>query len=257
VKSAIILASLFAEGETTIEEPLPTRDHTELMLKSCGGDIVKRGNAIISRPVEKLSPLNVQVPGDISSAAFFLVSALITPGSSVIVENVGVNPTRTGLLDALKEMGACIELLNKRVVAGEPVADISAKCSPLSAIEISGASIPRMIDEIPVFAVAALAAKGTTSIKDAQELKVKESNRINAMAVELSKLGARVLEKPDGLEIEGGHPLAGASVSSRNDHRVAMSLAVASLIAKGETIIDGSEFVDISFPGFFESFKKL
>jgi 3-phosphoshikimate 1-carboxyvinyltransferase len=257
VKSAIILAGLYAEGATTIEEPVPTRDHTELMLKASGADLERRGIAITVRPAQKLSPLRVHVPGDISSAAYFIVAAIITPGSEATVKNVGINPTRTGILDALKDMGANIKIANMREEAGEAIADITASYSALEAVEISGAAIPRMIDEIPVLAVAALAAKGKTIIRDAQELKVKESNRINAMAAELSKLGAKIEERPDGLEISGKNPLTGSAVDSRGDHRVAMSLAVASLIAKGETSISGCECVDISYPGFFEAFDML
>ncbi|MDR1641898.1 MAG: 3-phosphoshikimate 1-carboxyvinyltransferase [Clostridiales bacterium] len=257
VKSAILLASLFADGETVIEEPIPSRDHTELMLRACGAGIERRGNHIYCHSAKRLNPFVAKVPGDISSAAFFIAAALITPGSSIQIENVGVNPTRTGILEAFRAMGADIDVINLRSEAGEPVGDILAKHSKLVGTEISGNIIPRMIDEVPVFAVAALAAKGKTVIKDAQELKVKEVNRIDALAKQLSKLGAHVEERPDGLIIEGGHPLTGAVVESGGDHRMAMSLAIASLIAKGETVIKDSGCVDISFPGFFDCLERV
>ncbi|MDR1536746.1 MAG: 3-phosphoshikimate 1-carboxyvinyltransferase [Clostridiales bacterium] len=257
VKSAILLASLFAQGETAIEEPVPSRNHTEIMLGAFGADIQKKGGKIISRPVSELKAQNIAVPGDISSAAFFMAAALITPGSKVTIEGVGVNPTRTGLVDALLEMGGRIEISNSRSVGGEPVADLTACHSRLKGISISGGILPRMIDEVPIFAAVALFAEGRTSISDAGELKFKESNRLNAMAVELGKLGAHVIETDDGLIIDGGFPLHGAPTDSRDDHRVAMSLAIASIMASGSTVINGSECVDISYPGFFEQLASL
>jgi len=252
VKSALLLAGLYAKDETIIREPAPCRDHTELMLREMGADIVTDGNTITCRPCDRLRGGKITVPGDISSAAFFLTAALILPGSRLVIKNVGINKTRTGVIDALRKMGGSITLLNERKSGGEPVADIEVSSSSLKGITISGEIIPRMIDEIPVFAVAALFAKGVTVIKDAGELRVKESDRILTMTEELTKMGGKVTPTEDGMIIEGGHPLTGAQVNSYNDHRVAMSLAVAGLAAKGKTVIQDSECADISFPGFYE-----
>lgn len=257
VKSAILLASLFAESETTIIEPEKTRDHTEIMLNHLGANIETNGNTIISRPVKQLFAKNIKIPGDISSAAFLIVAALILPDSHIIIENIGVNETRIGIITALKEMGGNISLLNERAESGEPVADIEVKSSELKGITIGGSIIPKMIDEIPVLSVAALFAKGKTIIKDAAELKVKESNRIKTMSEELGKLGAQITETDDGMIITGGHLLKGANVESHNDHRVAMSLAIAALRAEGSTKITGAECTDISFPGFWDIISNL
>jgi 3-phosphoshikimate 1-carboxyvinyltransferase len=227
------------------------------MLRQFGAETQKKDGQIISRPVSMLYAQKITVPGDISSAAFFLIAGLITPGARLTVTGVGVNPTRTGLIDALAEMGGALELSNKRSVGGEPVADISVSCSALKPTTLSGAIIPRMIDEIPAFAVAALFAKGRTVIRDATELKVKESNRIHTIAEELGKMGGRLTETADGLIIDGGTPLHGAEVNSHQDHRIAMSLAVAALAAEGETRIMDSGCVDISFPKFFEQWSDL
>jgi 3-phosphoshikimate 1-carboxyvinyltransferase len=257
VKSAILLAGLYAEGVTTVIEPIATRDHTELMLNLFGGKIYKRGQYITCTPVSELTARQISIPGDISSAAFFIVAGLLIPDSEITVERVCVNHTRTGVLDSLAQMGARISLNNHCEIGGEPVADITARTSRLRGISLGGDIIPRMIDEAPVFAVAAAAAQGQTIIEDARELKYKESNRIGAMAAELAKMGASVVETDDGMIINGGAPLRGTTVESHTDHRVAMSMAVAASIASGQTRVNGADCVDISFPGFFELWQRL
>lgn len=257
VKSAILLASLFADSKTIINEPVASRNHTEIMLNYMGADIKKTDKKIISTPVKQLYSKEIEIPGDISSAAFFIVAGLIMQNSHILIKNVGINETRTGIIDSLKEMGGNINILNKKNDSGELTADIEVKSSNLKAITISGEIIPRMIDEIPIFAVAALFADGKTIIKDAEELKVKESNRIKTMSEELKKLGANVEETDDGMIIEGNSILKGNEVESHNDHRVAMSLSIAGLKAKGETVIKNSNCVNISFPNFYEYLEKL
>lgn len=257
VKSAIILAGLYADGVTKITEPETTRDHTEIMLNYLGADIKKEGNTIIVTPVKELTAKDIEVPGDISSAAYFIAAALICKDSNIIVKNVGVNPSRTGIITAFKSMGANIELLNERIVCGEAVADISAKTSQLHGTVIQGDIIPKLIDEIPVIASVACYAQGETIIADAQELKVKESDRIKTMTSELSKMGADITQTNDGMIIKGVNCLHGAKCESYNDHRVAMSISIAALGAEGETEITNSECVDISFPGYFALLKSI
>ncbi len=257
VKSSILLASLFAEGETVINEPVASRDHTEIMLNYFGADITNTDGKIVSKPVKELYGKPVQVPGDISSAAFFMVAGLIVPDSHIIIKNVGINPTRTGIIDALKAMGGDINILNERSAGGEAVADIEVKTSKLKATTLSGEIIPRMIDEIPVFTIAALHAEGTTTVKDAQELKVKESNRIATMAQELKKMGVDITETDDGMIIPGEQALKGAITESHLDHRVAMSIAIAALTAEGDTTINNADCVAISFPDFYEILDSL
>lgn len=257
VKSSILLASLFADGTTVINEPVASRDHTEIMLNYFGADIKNNNGRITSTPVDELYGKPVCVPGDISSAAFFMVAGLIVPDSHIIIENVGINPTRTGIIDALKAMGGNINIINERTSGGEAVADIEVKTSSLKATTLSGDIIPRMIDEIPVFAVAALHADGTTYVKDAQELKVKESNRIATMSEELGKMGAVITETDDGMIIDGQQKLHGAVTESHLDHRVAMSVAIAALTADGETTINNADCVAISFPDFYELLDSL
>lgn len=257
VKSSILLASLFAEGTTTIIEPVASRDHTEIMLNYFGANIKNENGVITSTPVEELYGKNLEVPGDISSAAFFMVAGLVVPNSHIIIENVGINPTRTGIIDALKAMGGYVEIINERKSGGELVGDIEVKTSNLKATTLEGSIIPRMIDEIPVFAVAALCAEGTTVVKDATELKVKESNRISTMSQELGKMGVVIEETDDGMIIKGNQKLKGATVYSHLDHRVAMSCAIASLIADGETTITDADCVGISFPNFYELLNNL
>lgn len=257
VKSSILLASLFAEGTTTIIEPVASRDHTEIMLNYFGANIKNENGVITSTPVEELYGKNLEVPGDISSAAFFMVAGLVVPNSHIIIENVGINPTRTGIIDALKAMGGYVEIINERKSGGELVGDIEVKTSKLKATTLEGSIIPRMIDEIPVFAVAALCAEGTTVVKDATELKVKESNRIATMSQELGKMGVVIEETDDGMIIKGNQKLKGAEVYSHLDHRVAMSCAIAGLITEGETTIIDADCVGISFPNFYNLLNNL
>lgn len=257
VKSAVILAGLYCDGETGITEPIKSRDHTERMLRYFGGQIQEAGNQVTVTGRPELEGRKVIVPGDISSAAFFLVAASIVPNSELLLQNVGVNPTRDGILEVLAGMGANFQLLNQREESGEPVTDILVKSSPLRGITIGGDIIPRLIDEIPVLAVAAAVAEGETIIKDAQELKVKETNRITAIVNELTKFGVEVEERADGLRILGGKPLHGAHCQSYHDHRMAMSMAVAGLFAEGETIITNPDCVNISFPGFAQLLQSL
>ena len=252
VKSCVLFAGLSTEGQTTVTEPFLSRDHSERMLRAFGADIEvdpDTCSVTVTGPTQ-LQGQSIIVPGDISSAAFWLVAATIVPGSNLLIENVGVNPTRTGILEALEQMGADITQENPRLVAGEPVADLCVRYSNLKAGSIGGALIPRLIDEIPILAVAAIFAKGTTVIQDAAELRVKESDRLTAMATQLHEMGAQVQERPDGLEIVGGTPLKGAEVDSYGDHRIAMSLAIAALRAQGPTYIQQAEAVAISYPDF-------
>jgi 3-phosphoshikimate 1-carboxyvinyltransferase len=251
VKSAILLCGLYADGETTVSEPHKSRDHTERMLRFFGVDVRERGLAVSVTGRQSLRPRGpLNIPADISSAAFFLVAAAVVPGSDLIIRNVGVNPTRTGIIDVLRQMGADLTLENAREQAGEPVADIRVRHRALRAAEIAGDIVPRLIDEIPVLSVAAAYAEGTTVIRDAAELRVKESDRIATMASELRKMGADVRERPDGMEIAGKERLAGAVCESHGDHRIAMSMAVAGLGAAGETTVRDTEWIETSFPGF-------
>jgi 3-phosphoshikimate 1-carboxyvinyltransferase len=258
VKSCILLAGLMAEGKTTVTEPALSRDHSERMLQAFGAEIGidPETHSVTVTGGAKLQGQPVVVPGDISSAAFWLVGAAIVPGSDLIVENVGVNPTRTGILEVLAMMDADIERINERVVAGEPVADLRVRHSQLKACTIAGDVIPRLIDEIPILAVAAIFARGTTVIRDAAELRVKESDRLQVMATQLNQLGAQITELPDGLEITGGTPLTGTGVDSHDDHRVAMSLAIAALCAKGTTTIHRAEAAAISYPEFTSTLQR-
>lgn len=254
VKSALLLAALYAKGPTLLHEPAPSRDHTERMLKAMGISLDTVGTQIVLDPAptadKPLPPLDISVPGDLSSAAFFIVAACLLPDSSVRVRDVGVNPTRTGLLDVLRGMGAQIIVENERLVSGEPVADIVARSSRLHGVTIGGDLVPRMIDEFPILAVAATQAEGITYVRDAAELRVKESDRIAAIASQLTRLGARIEERPDGFVIYGPTPLCGIEVDAHRDHRLAMSLAIAGLLATGRTSIEGAESIPDSFPGF-------
>lgn len=257
VKSAVLLAGLYADGITVVREPEKSRDHTERMLKGFGAELEVDGLAVKVKGGPKLEGQEIIVPGDISSAAFFLVAGAITKGSEIVIENVGLNPTRTGIIDILQTMGANLEILNQKEVAGEPIGDLRIKESNLKGITIGGEIIPRLIDEIPILAVAAAAAQGETIIKDAQELRVKETDRIKVMVEQLRKMGAEVEEREDGMIIQGGKPLKGALCHSSHDHRIAMSMAVAALIAQGETIIEEAQYIDISFPDFAGILDKL
>jgi 3-phosphoshikimate 1-carboxyvinyltransferase len=251
VKSAILLAGLYAEGVTSVNEPSKSRDHTERMFRFFGVEVSEEESRVRLRGRQKLVAKGLlDIPSDISSAAFFMVAASIVRGSDLTIRNVGVNPTRTGIIDVLAEMGADIALENRREQAGEPVADIRVRQKKLHGVEISGDMIPRAIDEIPVIAVAASYARGKTVIRNASELRVKESDRISTMAVELRKMGADVTELPDGLEISGRESLSGAVCESHGDHRIAMSVAVAGLAADGDTVVRDAGWIDTSFPGF-------
>lgn len=256
VKSAILLAALYAEDSTTVEGPIRTRDHTERLLSAMGADIKVDDSSIVLAP-GSLHAVDLRIPGDISSAAYWLVAATIHPNAKIEIKNVGINPTRSGIIDVLQSMGARIEVSHRRNEGGEPVADLSVESSELSATAIGGAIIPRAIDELPIIAVAAAVANGTTVIRDASELRVKESDRIATIVKELSKLGADIEERPDGMVIHGGKRLHGAPCYSYNDHRLAMTLAVAGLVAEGETTIQGAEAVEVSYPGFWQEMDKL
>lgn len=258
VKSAILIAALFAQGETTVQEPAKSRDHTERLLQAMGVKLKVNGTSVsLSSPVAALNSIDLYIPGDISSAAYWLVAAAIHPNAQVMVKNTGINSTRTGIIDVLLKMGARLRIENQRRVGDEPVADLLIESSELSGVEIGGDLIPRLIDEIPVIAVAACAAKGTTIIKDATELRVKETDRIRNLASELSKLGADVEEMPDGMVIHGRAKLHGATCSSHHDHRLAMALAIAGLIAEGQTLIEHAEVAGISYPSFWQDMASI
>lgn len=257
VKSAILLAGLYADGITKVTEPYLSRNHSELMLKSFGADINTVDTTVTISPASKLCGQKVNVPGDISSAAYFIVAGLIVPGSEILIKNVGINPTRAGIIDVVKDMGGDITLLNRRFLTGEETADILVKSSDLKGTEIGGKIIPALIDEIPVIAVLACFADGRTVIKDAHELKVKESNRIDVMVKNLSLMGADITATDDGMIINGGKPLHGAVIDSSYDHRIAMSFTIAGLNSDGETEISGDEIVNISYPGFYNDINSL
>ena len=257
VKSSILLAGLFADSPTSVTEPYLSRNHTELMLKDFGVDISTDNATCKVAPTDELYGCDIAVPGDISSAAYFIAAALMLPGSDIVIKNVGINPTRDGIIKVSKLMGANIEYLNEYKASFESSADIYVSFSKLHGITIEGAIIPTLIDELPIIAAMATAAEGTTIIKDAAELKVKESNRIRVMTDELTKMGAVVKETDDGMIIEGGKRLCGATIDSHNDHRIAMTFAILSLISDGTTTIQNKECVDISYPEFFEDLKSL
>lgn len=257
VKSAILLAGLYADTPTTVSEPHISRDHTERMLASFGAKLTRKGTSVTILPNPELVGQEVVVPGDISSAAFFMVAGLITPNSCIRLNNVGINPTRKGVLDVLLAMGGDIELLNEREICGEPVCDLVVRSSKLRATTIEGSIIPTLIDEVPILAVCACFAEGTTIIKDASELKVKETNRIDAVATELNKMGAHITPTEDGMLIEGNQQLKGAHVTTYHDHRMAMSLAIAALNAEGPTHLENSNCVSISYPNFYEHLNDL
>ena len=257
VKTAIILAGLYADGETVIHEIEKSRDHTELMLSSMGADLTIDNLDITVKPTNDLTAVNVDVPGDISSAAFFLVLGAIMTNSQITVTNVGVNPTRTGIIDVLKDMGADITLENVHTSAGETVANITVRSSSLKGTTVGGDIIPRLIDELPIIAVAAVFADGQTVIKDAQELKVKETNRIRAVVDEFNKCGIDITETDDGMIINGGKSIHGADFKTYGDHRMAMSLTVLAQLADGESTLDDSDCACVSYPTFFDDFYKL
>ncbi len=258
VKSAILLAGLFAEGATTIIEPGPSRDHTERMLRAMGANLTVEGRQVKLIPDhDSLSSLDLTVPGDMSSAAFLIVAAALVGGSEVRITGVGLNPTRTGLLDLLRQMGAAITIEDEDIQGGEPVGTLLVRGGDLSAAKIGGEVVVRAIDEFPILTVAATQANGTTIIRDAAELRVKEVDRISLVAQELGKLGAEIEETPDGMIINGPVRLRGAAVSSHGDHRLGMALAVAGLVAEGETRILDAGCIADSFPGFAQTLVQL
>lgn len=257
VKSAILLAGLYADGETRVTEPYVSRNHTELMLSCFGAGVHTEHTTAVIQPAKELYGTRILVPGDISSAAFFIAAGLMIPNSELLIQNVGINPTRDGILHVCRDMGASITLMNPKSGDGEPVADILVKTSSLHGTVIGGAIIPTLIDELPMIAAMACLAEGDTVIKDAAELKVKESNRIDVMVRNLTAMGADVEETADGMIIHGGKPLHGAVIDSKLDHRIAMTFAIAGCCAEGETEILGAECVDISYPGFYQDLNRL
>ena len=258
LKSAVLIAALFAQGDTTVEEPAPSRDHTERMLRAMGAKLKSDGLRITLTPDPvPLAPLDLHIPGDISSAAFWLVAGAIHPNARIEVKNTGINPTRMGIIEVLLDMGAKLRIENERIEAGEPVADLIVESSDLVGRQIGGSLIPRLIDEIPLIAIAGCVARGTTVIRDAAELRVKETDRIRATVKELSRLGADIGELPDGLIIRGGKTLKGGECHSYHDHRLAMAWGIAGLVAQGETVIHDAEVVAFSYPGFWSDLERL
>jgi 3-phosphoshikimate 1-carboxyvinyltransferase len=257
VKSALLLAGLFASGETTVRQPGPARDHTERMLSAMGADLTVDGLSVTLRPGAVLEPRSLRVPADISSAAFPLVAAVLVEDSTVTLPNLGVNPTRTGLIDVLRQMGADIRLEGLRSEGGEPVADVTVRSSDLCGVDVGGDTVVRMIDEFPVLAVAATQATGVTHIRDAAELRVKETDRIATTVAELRALGAAIEAHPDGFTVRGPTPLRGGAVHSHGDHRLAMALVVAGLVAQDELEVQRAECIADSFPGFVDLIRGL
>jgi 3-phosphoshikimate 1-carboxyvinyltransferase len=257
VKSAILLAGLFAEGETEVVEPLPTRDHTEIALEQMGAEVGAHGHTVSVRGRARLQGKKLYVPGDISSAAFFLVAGLLVPESNLVLQHVGLNPTRTAILDVLAQMGGRVTVLNVEVVNGELIGDLHVESSRLQGGEIPAEVIPQVIDELPVLAVLGTQTEQGLSFRGARELRVKESDRISAVAENLRRMGAEVEEFPDGLRVAGKQKLRGATVDSHDDHRIAMAFAVAGLVAEGPTTIRDCACVGISFPDFFETLAQV
>jgi 3-phosphoshikimate 1-carboxyvinyltransferase len=258
IKSAILLAGLFAQGRTVLQQLVPSRDHTERLLRQMGAALESDGSLISLNPLTSpLKAISFTIPGDISSAAYFLVAGAVHPDARIMVRGCGFNPTRTGIIDALLAMGAKLRIKNERMSGNEPVADIMVESSKLRGIELGGEMIPRLIDEIPLLAVAGCFASGKTVIRDAAELRVKESDRIATVSRELTKMGAKVEELADGMIIYGGKSLSGAEIESHLDHRLAMSLAIAGLMAKGETVINHAQVVNVSYPSFWSAVAGL
>jgi len=257
VKSALILAGLQAKGESTIIEPAETRDHTERMIRKFGGEIQKDGHVLRVKGNQKLKGSEIHVPGDISSAAFFLVAGAIVPGSEIVLNNVGVNPTRNGIIEVMTKMGANLEIIQQEDDSFEPMGSMTIRYSQLKGTVIEGDLIPKLIDEIPIIALLATQAEGITVIKNAEELKVKETNRIDTVVQELTKLGASIEATDDGMIIHGGASLTGGAVSSHGDHRIGMMLAIAAQIAKDEVILENPEAISVSYPNFFTHLNSL
>lgn len=257
VKSAVLLAGLQAEGKTVVEEPERSRDHTEVMIRAFGGRVETECTAVSVAGPQKLTAVDVRVPGDISSAAFYLVGAAAIPGSDLLIRGVGCNPTRSGVIDVLRRMGASVESVHEREEGGEPVCDLRVRGGRLRGVEIGPEMAARTIDEYPVLSVAAALADGVTTISGAEELRHKESDRISVMTKALKNLGVGVEERDDGMKIEGRQRLMGARLETYGDHRIAMALAIAALCSEGGVEIDDSACVDISFPGFFELLEKV
>lgn len=257
VKSCVLLAGLYADAPTSVTEPVLSRNHTELMLAGFGAHVASSGTTATIEPEPDLNGMKIEVPGDISSAAYFLAAGLMIPNSEILIKNVGINPTRDGILRVAKEMGGDITILNEKTSGGEPTCDLLVRSSSLKGVTIGGEIIPTLIDEIPMIAVMACFAEGITTIKDAQELKVKESNRIDTVVTNLKAMGAHIEATDDGMIIEGGYPLHGAVIDSHLDHRIAMSFAIGALGADGETRIEGADCVKISYPEFYQTLEKL
>ncbi len=257
IKSPLLFAGLYAEGDTVVREAVKSRDHTELMLNYFGADIRTEGLEVVSHAVENLYAQHVSIPGDISMAAYFITAALLVPNSDIVIKNIGVNPTRTDIIDIYRSMGANIEFMNERTESNEPVADIHVVTSPLKGIKIDPQLIPNLIDELPVIIAAAALAKGTTEITGLSGFKIMESGKIKEIALELSKMGAKITETENGIIIEGREALRGTVVESNNNHALAMALSIAGLVADGETMIRKTQAVDIVYPGFFETLNKL
>lgn len=257
VKSCVLLAGLYADGETSVIEPTLSRNHTEIMLNYFGADITSIGTKATIKPEPVLEGRKINVPGDISSAAYFIAAAMLVPNSEVLLKNVGINPTRDGIIQVFKAMGADITYINENCDNGEPTADLLVRTSTLQGVTFGGDIIPTLIDEIPMIAVAAAFANGTTVIRDAAELKVKESNRIETVVTNLKAMGCDIEARDDGMIIHGGKPLHGATIDSKKDHRIAMSFAIAGLAADGITEIVDADCVNISYPEFYDDIEKL
>lgn len=257
VKSCVLFAGMYADGPTSVTEPALSRNHSELMLKHLGAKLTSQGTSVTIEPEPKLEAREIPVPGDISSAAYFIAAGLLVPHSQILIKNVGVNPTRNGMLKVCHAMGADIQYLNERTDSGEPTADLLVSSSSLTGTTIEGEIIPTLIDELPMLAVMAAFAQGETIIRNAEELKVKESDRIAVMVENLSAMGADITGTPDGMIIRGGPTLTGTNIHTYKDHRIAMSFAVAALAAEGITCIEDADCVNISYPGFYEDLQKL
>lgn len=258
VKSAILLAGLHAKGQTTVKSPAFSRDHTEQMLKAMGARLKVKGREVTVHQLTKpLDPIDFVVPGDFSAAAFFIAAALLVPGSDLILRGVGINPTRTAFLTAVKEMGGKVTVANKAKHSGEAVADLRIRASKLKGIQIYPEQIPNLIDELPLIALLATQAKGETVVVGAEELRVKESDRITAIVTNLSAWGAKIFERPDGFNVEGPTPLKGGKVKTYDDHRIAMTMGVAGLMSKSPAKLDNPDCIDISYPGFFDELRGL